>query len=106
GGARAGVDTGWTLAVLGVRARGLGSDVRDRRAAGRTAQAHHVRRQLQRAPARIAGRLAAGDGNARQRRVPDCGPGSRQRDAARAVARAAGRIAEFRAQWGYTYLFR
>jgi len=40
-----------------------------------------------------------------QRRVPDCSPGSRQRDAARAVARAAGRIAEFRAQWGYTHLF-
>jgi len=32
-------------------------------------------------------RLAVGDGNARQRRVPDCSPGSRQRDAARAVAR-------------------
>src|SRR6266480_4739519 len=77
----------------------------DRGAAGRTSEAHHLRRQLQRPPARVAGWLAAGDGNARQRRVPDCGAGSRQRDGARAVARAAGRIAEFRAQWSYTYLF-
>ncbi len=101
---RAGVGAGRPLPVLHLRPRRVGADLPDRRAAWSAPEAHHLRRQLQCPPACIAGWLAAGDGNARQRRLPGCRAGSRQRDGARAVARAAGRIAEFRAQWGYTYL--
>ena len=50
----AGVDAGRQPPVLHVRPRRRAADLSHRRARGRAAEAHHLQRQLQRAPARLA----------------------------------------------------
>jgi hypothetical protein len=78
----------------------------DRSPGRRASQTHHLRQQLQRPPARVARRHAAGHGDSRQRQLPHRGAGAGEQHRAHPFPRPARRIAEFRAQWGYTHLCR
>ena len=69
-----------------------------RRRTRRTAPAHHLRRQLQRTPARIAGRTPARGRHAGPRRIPHRGRGHPARRTAGAERRPARRVAVVRAE--------